>query len=420
MSANHRHMKWICLAVVAVLLGIWTTSACMAAKVELVLWDNTVSRLNLTKEYAEKYMQENPTVHITLNAMPSIDQKLAVALAAGTPPDLAQLHNAWAPRYVDSLQPYPKDMFPRADLRKRYIAFDATSTVNGEVYFLPLGIMNGAVYYNVNQMNQAGIGTPPQDWPSFIRTARRLTRMRSDGTMESAGFSFLGNFMWIWSDIIYQYGGFLFGEKGGVTFTSGPSHSAFNTMLELLNANIDASGTDFAKGTSAMRYSWTHYENTAQKMGFDYGVSMLPTPTGSSLPARGRSNVEIGLGVPKGISGVKQEEAFKFIKWLYNNDDFVVQLSNLLGAVPSRQDVWNNPVVTANKSMMMLMRQAAYTVFPGPVDNWYWDLLNEACKRLMNGEGLSAVLEDVQRRGDAIYKENPVLSVERMYAPPGR
>jgi len=391
-----------------------------AGAVTITYWDWHEPRLTLTREFAERYMQENPQVQIDLSVQSGdyLD-KLQVAIAAGAPPTISQVHNEWAGRLVDAWEPYPRALFPRDQLRQDYILFDMTSTVNNEVYFLPLGIMNGAIYYNKNILSASGIDEPPLDWGSFIDVAARLTRMQGDGTYSQGGLGVLGDFMWLWTDLVYQNGGTLFTDSG-VTFASDPYQQGAETLVSIANRDVDVPGVSFNGGNQAMRYVWTWFEATARQLDFDYGVSLLPTPTGDSFPARGRNNVELGVSVPRNISDDEKDEAFRFIHWLFNNDEYVVRLNVLLGTIPSRAEFWSREEIVSSPAMQVLSQQAPYTVFPGPVESWYWDLLSETTERLKQGEAISGILEDAQRRGDAQFAETPFASAEHLYVPPAQ
>jgi len=389
-----------------------------AGAVTITLWDWYEPRVTLTKEYAEQYMQDHPHVNIEI-ALQSGDffEKLQVAIAAGAPPTIAQAHNSWAGLVEDAWEPYPRALFPRDQLEQTYILFNMTSTINNEVYFLPVGIMNGVIYYNKALLASAGYDEPPVVWDEFIEAAARLTRLEGDGTYSQGGFGVLNDFMWLWTDLVYQNGGTLFTENG-VTFTSEAYQRGAETLVRLRDREVDPPGMNFGAGNQAMRYVWTWYEATARRLGLDYGVQILPTPTGSSLPARGRNNAEIGVGVMAAATDEEKEEAFRFIQWLFSNDEFIVRLNTALGTIPSRTEFWTHPDIVSGPAMQALSKQAPYTVFPGPVENWYWDLLGETTERLKAGEGITAVLEDAQRRGNAQWMETPFYSVEHLYEAP--
>lgn len=391
----------------------------VAGAVQITLWDWHEPRSTLTKEFAEIYMQENPHVEIevSLQAGGPFREKLLVAQAAGVTPTITQIHNEWVQEFTDVLEPYPEVLFPRAQLQSDYVLFDMTATINDTVYFLPLGIMTGAIYYNKALLTASGYDQPPLNWPEFIEATSRLTRMDGDGSVSQGGFQFLGDFMWFWTDLVYQHGGTLMTERG-VTFASEPFYLGAEILLDMVQREVDVPGVAFDAGTAAMRYSWTWYEAFARNFDFEYGVSMIPTPTGESLPARGRNNVEAGVGVFKAASPEEKDEAFRFVRWLFDNEEFIVRLNLLLGTIPSKIEFWSHPEIVDSPAMQMLTQQAPFTVFPGPVKTWYWDLLGQTADRLKQGEPLSSVLQDAQRQGDAKFAEDPIYTVEHLYVPP--
>ncbi|HET7559692.1 MAG TPA: extracellular solute-binding protein [Limnochordia bacterium] len=396
------------------------------AATKLVYWDWHAPRANLVQKYAKQYEALHPDVQIDVQVQSGdFEAKLATAISAGSPPDISQVHNSWVGRLVSGLTPYPETMFPGAQLRADNALFDMVSTLQGKVYFLPEGIMAAGIYYNTDALAEAGLEKPALDWANFTNQAKKLVEKDSTGKISRAGFDFsAGNFQWLWSDINYQEGGFLFGKDGGVTFNSPQSQAAWQIELNLLKAGVDnpKQGMDFAKGQAAMKYNWTWYAaSAAAAKDLNYSVSMVPTPTGKSVPARGRNNAEIGMAVPVAIPENHKSEAFRFIKWLFGNADFMTELNVALGTIPTQRALWNRPEFTSAPSFRMLTQEMQYTVFPGPVDNWYWDLLTKVADRLKAGEPLASVLPSAQEQGDAQFKATPPPDLtERLYEPPAK
>jgi ABC-type glycerol-3-phosphate transport system substrate-binding protein len=86
----------------------------------------------------------------------------------------------------------------------------------------------------------------------------------------------------------------------------------------------DTSAT-FERGKVGMYYSWTWYKPILQKnVGNKMQWSVMPIPTlsGSPTAIRGRNNYESGYAVPGNLKATKKAEAFKFLKWLYSDDNY--------------------------------------------------------------------------------------------------
>jgi len=173
----------------------------------------------------------------------------------------------------------------------------------------------------------------------------------------------------------------------------------------------------------AMTYSWTWYAGNVNINApeLNYKVAPIPTVTGGDLPARARNNYEAGLAVPYNIPEERKEQAFRFIKWLYDQDDFYAMLNRELGRIPGRMDIWNHPILEDKSDVFrMLAVQVPYTVYPGPLPSWYFDVVNSALDKVFIDHVDPAVaFEQAQVEANARWMEEPgVHLVERQYRAP--
>jgi len=390
------------------------------AKTQLTLWDWHEPRATFTSKFIERYQELNPDIEIGISLVSDYWSKALVSIVSDVAPDMMQMHNASIDQFAEVLTPYPEDLFPLGELMEEYMAFDMLGMYRGQVYYLPLGLMTAAIYFNKAMLNEVGMSEPPLNWADFTSTARKLSKRGSDGELERSGFAFFWDNQWLFTDIVYQCGGTLFKEDGA-NIDSPESRRALELLTDLMNADIDFPEANLEKGSAAMLYRWTWYEGFVRRAeGLDYGAQMIPTPTGDSVPARGRNNVEVGISVPSTVSPGRQRMAFEFIKWLFDQDDFVAELNAQLGTIPARSKLWDRPEFTGNETFTMLMKQAPYTVFPGPVPNWYWnDILGELAVCSREGGNPITILPDLQRKADAFYAEEPPGQlVESYYKPP--
>lgn len=146
----------------------------------------------------------------------------------------------------------------------------------------------------------------------------------------------------------------------------------------------------------------------------------MPTYDGSLLPAIARNNYESGYSVPAGLPPEREEEAFKFIKWLYDQLDYHVKLNLLLGRIPGLQRVWNHPDWRGNPVFQMQAQTVTHTVYPGPLPSWFFPVLTDMKDRILEGTTAPQIaLEMAVHEGDAKWQEQPPkFIVERQYQPP--
>lgn len=396
------------------------------AKTKLTLWDWHEPRVALYKEMVKEYQKVRPDVEIAVNIMPWDEywSKLAVSVTTNTAPDIAEFHNEQYARFAGMLAPFPKDLFPLDEMRKKYIMFDQAFNFEGNMYYSPGGLMTGGIFYNVALLEQAGIPGVPDSWDETVTVAKKLTKIAGDGTLKQAGFSFAHD-AGLLVDMIYQHGGWLFGEKG-VAFAEKPGQQAILLFERLMRERISdmpsspLSG-NFESGKVAMRYSWTWFGGYLKNFpSIEWDVAPIPTPTGKNLPARGRNNYESELSVPIGVPKERQRLAFEFIKWLSGNDSFDLRLNRLLGRIPARPALWSHPDVKNDRTFRMLAKQVPYTVYAGPIPGWMWDGIGAMHGPVYNEKKAAVVaLEEARQLADGQFHKNPPkYIVERKYSPP--
>lgn len=408
---------------VTTLALILATAGPALAATELVLWDWYDQRGALYQEMADKYREVRPDVHIKVEIVPWEEfwSKLALAASTGVGPDLNEFHNEQYAAFAGHLAPFPADLFPLDEMAENYIHFDQAFNYDGAFYFMPGGIMTGGIFYNHNILVQSGVEEVPRAWDDFLGLARKLTRIDADNNLIQAGFS--ANDMGLMLDLLYQNGGYLYGPNG-VTWGEAPGIRAVNQLADIMLSGISETPTrtltgSFEGGNAAMAYRWTHIGGYLNTLDLEWGVTVLPTETGDSLPARGRNNYESGLAVMASVPPEKQRLAFEFIKWIHEDDEFLVRLNTLIGRIPAKVSVWSHPELLDNPIMRMLMEQAPYTVFAGPIPGWTWEVLYVTWEDIVTGRvAPETALAESVLIGNAHFAEDPPLyNVEREYRP---
>jgi len=419
------------LGAAVALLSLALVLPASAQTMTLIHWDWFEPRANLIREFAARYHELNPDIVIETTIIPWDEfwEKLPIAISTGTAPDLHQFHNEKWGQFQGLLAPYPQELFDLDEMRERYIMFDQAAVIDGRMYFFPAGIMTSGIFYNPDLLAAAGIDQPGDTWAEILQQAKQLARYDSDGRLVRAGFEILrSNAQYVFPDLVYQHGGYLFKEDGGAALLSPESRAALDVLLKIAEANVgpvpgDAFPGTFETGGIAMLYNWTWYNGTLHTNAPDvhFKVAPIPTVTGDSLPARARNNYEAGLAVPYNIPAERKQQAFRFIKWLYDQDDFYALLNRELGRIPGRRDVWDHPALDdPSGAFQMLAVQVPYTVYPGPLPSWYFSVVSSALSKVFHENVDPAVaFEQAQVEADARWLEEPGVNlVERLYRAP--
>ncbi len=415
-----------------IILIIGTTVTGFAEK--LTLWDWHQPRMNLTQEYIDQYIQENPGVDFEYQIIGWEDYwtKLMAGLAGGNVPDIASFHNSQTMVFLNHLEPYPEDRFPMDEMKEKYINFEGGFVFDDNFYFYPVGIMSGLIFYNKVMWENAGLTEAdiPKTWDEFADLAKELTLYDGNGNVRVAGFAPNGILGVFWADLNYQKGGFLFNEDGTATvWNEEAGIEALEYVEKLINdykvtepgflSFTEAMGTESA----AMVYSWSWMKGWLDTNYPDlkYGVFRLPTFDGKLAPGPvARNNHETGFAVMKGAPSANKKEAFKFLEWLFEETDYSVRLNLVLGTAPANKDLLDDPRIKNDPVISELAQQVPYTIIPGElpgaieVDGG----LATIADLIFNGVPAEQTIKIANQEATEILQERPLKwLVERSYSP---
>lgn len=424
-----RKTTWTLVAVMALLVA---TAGLASAQITLQAWDWHAPRAELMNAKIAEYQELNPHVNIELTILPSQEYwtKALAGVAAGDPPDLIYFHNERLSAFLDVLEPFPEDLFPLDEMREKYIMFDQAFLLNGKMYFYPTGLMAGLLWYNPSLYEAAGMtdADVPQTWDELAAAAVKLTERDPMGNIDVSGFAFNNSFDSLFSALKFQSGGWsLSPDLRTVEWDKEPGIQAAQFVYDLIHEyQVTEPGflnfnEAFGLQRSAQMFGWTwlggwlrtNYEE------FDWKVARMPTPTGSSLPALGANNYEAGHAVLKGVPDERREEVWRFLRWLYEDSDYLVHLSHVMGIAPGKIELLDHPAIAGDEMLRVLGETIPYTIFPGEVPAAWGDILSDAETRLMQGIPAEQTMRIAAQEANMYLMENPVRwVVEREYQPP--
>ncbi|MCL5986129.1 MAG: sugar ABC transporter substrate-binding protein [Actinobacteria bacterium] len=189
------------------------------------------------------FMDAYPGVTVDLIVIPG-DQyltKFQTMVAAGTPPDLAHATIDWAFPWVKAGLVTPLDdvfkEYPELSDSTKFLTnvFD-TWNFEGHKWGMPYGSVSNALYYNKDMFDKAGIPYPSEDpnkpwtWDDFVNAAQKLTQdTNNDGKIDQWGFT-LNPWWWVWTHLIYSFGGKLTDDNNKPTKFLLDSPEAINAL----------------------------------------------------------------------------------------------------------------------------------------------------------------------------------------------
>lgn len=342
MGRNRRTGPWGRLAVAAVLASALAASllvsgAALAAK-KRVVWQVHWTDFQIEgiyqgdklvakglKHWVEEYQKTHPDVEVVLQSIPMEEylNRLIVAQAAGTGPDIISVLNTWGPQLVNDgiLDRVPKDLVD--DVRRNYIPVAVEgATVDGDIWGIPFEVGNYALVYNKKHLKEAGFSGPPKTWDELVQMGARLTRRAKDGSVERYGFAFLAGWE---SAVVHPYLGLLWSLGGEylapdfskALFNSPQGIKALEAELQLFKSgatDVSASVWEFPQGRVSMMIMASWYESTLkQAFGPAYeetvGVAPIPAINGRSV------NAAYSWWLAVNAQSKVKKEAWDFIRW---------------------------------------------------------------------------------------------------------
>ncbi|MCL4426384.1 MAG: sugar ABC transporter substrate-binding protein [Firmicutes bacterium] len=326
--------------------------------------------------YIAEYQKLNPNVEIKYEAVPFGEyfKKVQVSHLSGDAPDIYHVYSLWGVQLSRSgvIAEAPQDV---VDFTKKEYAPAALAGANfdGKIWGIPTEIDDYQLYYNKKLLADAGYKEPPKTLEELYTMAKKITKLKPDGTIDVAGISFMKGwesaYVHPFMSLVLSNGGrFLTDDGKKAAFNSPEGVEALEFEGKLFKEKITDPSLDYEKlfpvDKAAFVIMAPYWKNGLKKtMGEKFSnVGIAPIPVGKS----GKPNTTgytWFFAVDKN-SKVK-EEAWKFLLWLNGAKSASDKTSRIgtylttLGVIPGRlgdqeaqpglQDGFSKPFVEALK-----------------------------------------------------------------------
>ncbi|MEG2843489.1 MAG: extracellular solute-binding protein, partial [Ruthenibacterium sp.] len=287
------------------------------------------------KKWTEDYQKYHPNVsfEFTITSFEDHWKKVPLAIQSKDGPDLFWMHNDASQIMIPHMEPLSEEQFPMEQLKNDFLQVES-NVIDDKLYYTDLGLMTGVIFYNKDLWTAAGLsdGDIPKTWKQLVEVGKKLTVTDDAGNIQVAGFN-TNNAEYIWVDMLYQQGKWLFAEDNTtVMFTSPEAEKAAQMMYDMYHTEKIGGGTQpkgeeaFANGKAAMIYCWGWASNYFKSNfpDLNYGAFALPTFTEDAV-AYGRNNGDVTLGVSKYSDAAKKEAALNFVQYELCNDDMIIE-----------------------------------------------------------------------------------------------
>jgi multiple sugar transport system substrate-binding protein len=321
-----------------------------ASAAEIKIWSGYPEMVPFYEKVAEGLTAQHPDISVIVEAIPlrEHEKRVALGLSSGSAGDVVvELPRSTATRFLqnDLLDKAPQNVADFVSDPANFGPFflDAAS-LDGAVVGVPLFRGQGALFYNTDMFEAAGLSGAPATMAEYTDYASKLTQRDADGNPTVSGWSLrlsgggqgIAEKFWI---NMFQFGGSLLEDQGGGMWRSNIADEAGNAALSQyldnvytlnnLSVEMPADAEAFERGQTAMfiRESWVIGDIAAKSPDLNYATAALPVGS-IALPANLYVSAE----------GDASDAAWAFAVEANKAENLVWMLDNI-GWLPNRGNV---------------------------------------------------------------------------------
>ncbi|WLR49092.1 sugar ABC transporter substrate-binding protein [Halobacillus litoralis] len=388
-------------------------------------------------ELIQKFEEEHPDIKVKTQNAPyqQFFQKLDTQIAGGTAPDVWLSDGVFVQKYAERGAAKDLTEWINEDLEKdEYYGLDFNKDSDGKYWGVPQGIQIGALFYNKDMFDQAGVEYPDESWTwEDLKEAGAKLTIDTDGmkaddasfkpdSVKQYGLTFF-NITEGWMPVMKSYGGGVLGEDlRNSIIDSEENKEAINYIVDGMERGIFTDPSDlqafqspmspFPSETAAMRIGIYARTLAANETGVNYDVTVLPKgPDGERFsPTIANSWV-----ISESASDEKAKAAWEWVKYWVQEDEVQKEWAALGEAVPVKKSVANSELFLesgdkpANKQAFLDSFEHAGTLDVNAVwSEWvkkFGDNINRAfLNETSVEEALENADEEVQKVLDEFYE----------------
>ncbi|NJO37836.1 MAG: sugar ABC transporter substrate-binding protein [Rhizobiales bacterium] len=368
--------QWIGAASVLA-LGLGTGTAASAAEVRVIVSHYSDQTAPIFEAMAAEFEAANPEIDIVIEdvAWDALQQRLTTDIAGGTAPDISIIGTRWLVDYVENDIVEPLGAYMDDAFKGRFIdTFMAPSTIDGEIYGLPVAASARAMYYNKGLLEQAGVSAPPATWDELKAAAEKVHALGDD----IYGFGLQGAEIETdayWYYALWSHGGELITADGQSGVASEAAIQAATLYKDLIDSGLTQPGVTsndrqdveslLKQGKVGMILSgpWLRGQMKEEAPDVDYGIAAIPAGTAQAT-----------YGVTDSIvmfadSEVKAE-AWKFLSETAFTDKWRNEFTQKEGFLPVFKSVAADPFFANDPQLKAFTDMLPYAQFAPLIPNW--------------------------------------------------
>lgn len=386
----------------------------------------TAGQKDGTQKLIDEFEAANPDIDVEGIPVASTDinAKVQADIAAGSPPDVAQLTFDGLDFIANNFGAKPlEELVPADELTQTFEGFSPNGLklgqLNGKTYGLPFTFSTPVLFYNAKLFEEAGLDPEkaPATWADVKQYGLQIAE-KTGATGVHIGGSVGAD--WIVQALIGSNGGkVLSDDRKTIEFGSAEAAGAIQMWQDMIASGASGKLNDgevmeaFSQGkvgmllfTSALQSSFLA---ASEAGGWELKATAMPSFDGKpTKPVNSGSALFILSG-----DKAKQEAAWKFLKFVTSERGYTI-ITSEIGYLPLRPAIvedpqylkdWveQNPLIRPN--LEQLDRLNPWVSYPGP--NWYQieTILLEAVQKATQSSGdVNAIMQEAASRAQALVQ----------------
>ncbi len=393
----------------AMLLVLLISASVLAAEVTLNIWAQTEYRQQEFEAMLPGFLGKNPGINVEVHLIPGDQQefmeKLALAVASGSPPDLSWASGArvkeWVTRdvFLDVTRYVEQVRFTPAEIEEL--------TFRGALWGAPYHTTARGLFKRVDFFENVGMDPTkdPADLDELQVWTQRLTTVSSDNSYERVGFlpwgSNWGPAAWIWA-----FGGQLVDETSfRPTADARENVKAFEWIQDWSTrygpSPVRSGWRGFVDGSLAMMADSASIVGNLLQEGVQFTVGRVPHPP------EGRNGTWAGgdaLVIP--ANAPNKDEAIRLLQYFSSAEAQLTRYRSVPVVLPANWDALRQVAASLAPQYQALLDQMPEANSRTPLWGEYYAELRAAESNVIRGAKTpEQALVDVQSKLDSRFQE---------------
>lgn len=357
------------------------------------------------------FEKDNPGIKVKLTDLTWSEghDKIVVAFASGTTPDVLELGSDWVPEF--SSQDVLLDVTEKAEKIQNDFLMWEPAIYEGKIYGFPWVLDTRVLFYNKDLMEKVGLDPekPPLTWDELLSYCKKINHLKPQAYGFGANSAERHRLYKKFLPFFWGNGGEILSEDRK---SSEVNSAAGKEALEFYKKLTEQGTIDnqrmldegFKQGKIGFLISGGWLLNDIQKnlQNLNFGVCLIPKPEKGNFSSFAGGEF---LVISKRCKN--PDAALKFVQYLIRKDISLKLCKSIGSAIPSAKGSELDPYYQNNKNLLVFQEQLKYAQTSPANPKWVYieEIIEKAVERVMYDKKTpSQALDEAKMEIDKILK----------------